>query len=297
MLPFQLDPHSDIPVTVQIREQIRYQICTGLLPPGTQLPSLRDLAQQLGINRNTVVAALQDLERQGLVRTQQGRGVFVAPDPPRLAAGLPALVAGALEQAAAMGVAARDFALAALAHSQLVAPARRPRVLAVAGTRDRAAALKEQLEAALPVAAWPVLSDELAAALRAGPWPDLPRAAAVTALHAPAARLALGDRVPVLAVGAACAQALAQVLAAPPPALTVHAPDWVHAARIRQSLAAAGFPDERMHLAVRPGPPGLEWEGGALTEPLTLAPGEAEAIRHLLDAPAPDRRRGVSPWI
>lgn len=61
---------------LQIVEQIKYALATGALRPGEQLPSIRALAEELRINRNTVAKAYGELEHEGVVKTMQGRGVF-----------------------------------------------------------------------------------------------------------------------------------------------------------------------------------------------------------------------------
>ncbi len=76
-LPLRVDPKSGVPLYVQIREQIKYLIATGVLGPGDQLPTIRELAVELTVNPNTVARAYSELEREGFLATQQGRGTFV----------------------------------------------------------------------------------------------------------------------------------------------------------------------------------------------------------------------------
>ena len=59
---------------------IRQDIVSGALPPGTRLNSVRDLAADAGVNPNTMQRALQELEREGLVYTQRTSGRFVTED-------------------------------------------------------------------------------------------------------------------------------------------------------------------------------------------------------------------------
>ncbi len=72
----ELNFKSGKPTYLQIIEQIKYALATGALRDGDQLPSIRALAEQLRINRNTVAKAYGDLETEGIVKTEQGRGVF-----------------------------------------------------------------------------------------------------------------------------------------------------------------------------------------------------------------------------
>ena len=81
----RIDPHSVVPVYQQIVEGVRAALQSGRLEPGRRLPPTRDLARQLGVNRNTVVAAYDELAAAGMVESHTGRGTFlaVAPAPRR----------------------------------------------------------------------------------------------------------------------------------------------------------------------------------------------------------------------
>src|SRR5262249_22787697 len=83
MIQFTLDPKSGVPIYRQIQDQIRYGIGSGKLLPGEQLPTLRALAVALSVNPNTVIKAYTELERLGVLTTEQGSGTFVAPEPAR----------------------------------------------------------------------------------------------------------------------------------------------------------------------------------------------------------------------
>ena len=82
MITFTLDPKSGVPIYRQIQDQVRYGIASGRLRPGEQLPTVRALAVDLAVNPNTVIKAYSELERLGLLTTEQGSGTFVAPLPP-----------------------------------------------------------------------------------------------------------------------------------------------------------------------------------------------------------------------
>jgi GntR family transcriptional regulator len=73
-----LDPHSGVPLYLQLKEQMRLQIATSLLCPGDQLPTVRELAAQLRINPNTVARVYRELCAEGLLSSRQGSGTFVA---------------------------------------------------------------------------------------------------------------------------------------------------------------------------------------------------------------------------
>lgn len=69
---------SDKPIYAQITDQIRARILSGELKEGEMLPSIRLLAKELRISVITTKRAYEDLERAGLICTQQGRGSFVS---------------------------------------------------------------------------------------------------------------------------------------------------------------------------------------------------------------------------
>ncbi len=73
-----IDKNHPIPLYFQLSEQIREQIDSGQLLPGEQLPSERELGQQLGISRMTVRQAILYLVRQGRLEARHGIGTFVA---------------------------------------------------------------------------------------------------------------------------------------------------------------------------------------------------------------------------
>lgn len=81
MIQFTLDPKSGVPIYRQIQDQVRYGIGSGRLRPGEQLPTVRALAVELSVNPNTVIKAYTELERLGVLTTEQGSGTFVAPEP------------------------------------------------------------------------------------------------------------------------------------------------------------------------------------------------------------------------
>lgn len=72
------------PIYAQITWQIKQQILSGALRPGDALPSIRLLAKELRISVITTKRAYEDLERDGFILTQQGRGSFVAAQNPAL---------------------------------------------------------------------------------------------------------------------------------------------------------------------------------------------------------------------
>ena len=79
-----LSNSSGKPIYEQIADQVREQILSGALRPGDALPSIRLLAKELRISVITTKRAYEDLERDGFILTQQGRGSFVADQNPAL---------------------------------------------------------------------------------------------------------------------------------------------------------------------------------------------------------------------
>jgi len=78
----QIDSSSSVPIFTQITNQIKYSIAMGAYRAGDKLPSVRELAVQLRVNPNTVVKAYRELERETVVYTQRGLGVYVSKDAP-----------------------------------------------------------------------------------------------------------------------------------------------------------------------------------------------------------------------
>src|ERR1700693_3770007 len=74
---FQVDFQAGKPVYLQLADQIRYAAASGRLRPGDPLPSLRPLAEELRINRNTIAKAYAELESQGIIETVPGKGHFL----------------------------------------------------------------------------------------------------------------------------------------------------------------------------------------------------------------------------
>lgn len=66
-----------VPLHVEVSEVLRHQILSGALPSGAKLPALRELTEQLGVARMTVVQAMNTLEDEGLIEKHSGRGTFV----------------------------------------------------------------------------------------------------------------------------------------------------------------------------------------------------------------------------
>src|SRR3954451_10695569 len=90
-LGLQVDRDGDIPVGTQLTWQIQALITEGRLQPGEQLPSVRRLADAAGVNVNTIRSVYERLEGEGFIRTEHGRGSFVAENVPQLDPGAAAV--------------------------------------------------------------------------------------------------------------------------------------------------------------------------------------------------------------
>ena len=75
---FILKPHSGVPIYRQLSEQIRRMAASGQLPPGTELPSIRDLALKHAINPMTVSKVYTLLEAEGVLERNRGKPMTVA---------------------------------------------------------------------------------------------------------------------------------------------------------------------------------------------------------------------------
>ena len=80
-----VDLRSRTPIYEQIINNVKELALAGILKSDEQIPSIRQLTQQLGINPNTIQKAYAELERQGVIYTLAGRGAFVSDDTERLA--------------------------------------------------------------------------------------------------------------------------------------------------------------------------------------------------------------------
>src|SRR5205823_6049450 len=162
----RVNRQSTVPVHVQLQTQIRHVISTGGLKPGMQLPTVRQLAGFLRINRNTVARALADLAQDGYVESRQGRGTFVVDRPParegRAARSLERLVEETLDRARRLGFTQEEL-LATVAshapHRRSPRPVKSP-VLLIECNHAELTRYRDQLEAELPLSVERMLVEE-----------------------------------------------------------------------------------------------------------------------------------------
>lgn len=77
MIEPRIDNQSGVPAYLQIVEQVKHALLLGVLVPGDQMPTVRELVASLAINPNTVMKAYRELEREGLIGGRPGLGTFV----------------------------------------------------------------------------------------------------------------------------------------------------------------------------------------------------------------------------
>ena len=171
----RVNRQSSVPVHVQLKTQIRHLIMTGALKPGSQVPTVRQVAGFLRINPNTAAKALAELQQAGYLESRSGRGTFVADRPPsgegKMARGLERLVHETLERARRLGYSVEEF-LATAATRAPVAGARKPkrtRALVIECNWPEVSRFREELEAELPLAVDRMLVEDLTERARRDP--------------------------------------------------------------------------------------------------------------------------------
>jgi GntR family transcriptional regulator len=112
---FQFDSAARTPIYRQLMEQIREAAARGRLEAGERLPSVRQLSKEIVVNPNTVARAYMELEREGVLHTRPGLGVFIAKPLAELAdeareRRLGALIDRLLTEAVHLGFSAEDVA-------------------------------------------------------------------------------------------------------------------------------------------------------------------------------------------
>ena len=171
----RVNRQSAVPVHVQLETQIRHLIGTGGLKPGMQLPTVRQLAGFLRINRNTVVRALSALRRDGYLESRQGRGTFVVGRPAshetRAARSLERLVEDAVARARRLGFTHEELlaTIASRAPQSRSPRTPRTRALLIECNHPELSHYREQLEEVLPILVDRLLVEDLGARLAREP--------------------------------------------------------------------------------------------------------------------------------
>ncbi|HEU4414168.1 MAG TPA: GntR family transcriptional regulator [Candidatus Angelobacter sp.] len=77
-MPFKLNPSAGQPLYLQLMQQIRHSVETGVLRDGDVLPGIRSLAEELVVSHNTVAKAYSELEHEGLLELRHGSGAYIS---------------------------------------------------------------------------------------------------------------------------------------------------------------------------------------------------------------------------
>src|SRR5215469_14300252 len=76
-MQLRVNPASGVPLYLQLMEQVKHAVDTGAIRAGEQLPSVRQMAEDLMIKPNTVARAYRELEHEGIIDLKHGSGAFV----------------------------------------------------------------------------------------------------------------------------------------------------------------------------------------------------------------------------
>jgi len=119
----KINKKSSFPIKYQLKEQIKFLIKTGELKPRTKLPTIRELAAYLRINQNTVLQALRELEEEGFLVCERGKGCFVREGCCSISEinmqKLTEILEEAIEKAKSLGISYEEFASVACHKLQL----------------------------------------------------------------------------------------------------------------------------------------------------------------------------------
>jgi DNA-binding transcriptional regulator YhcF (GntR family) len=156
---------GNVPYHLQLEEQIKQLVWNGQLTPGTRLPSVRELAGYLRINRNTVARAYEGLERQGFVLSNGAKGTFVCETPPQPTTQVDKLQNFLKETFARLndlGLNPEDFAVQLLAYAQSQQKnGHVRRILLLECNNPQLEQFRGELETSLPVTVETMLLDDL----------------------------------------------------------------------------------------------------------------------------------------
>lgn len=178
-MDFQINKKTEFPIYQQLKEQIRYFLLNGDLGPGTRLPPPKDLAGYLRINKNTVIVAYKELEKEGLIVTKHGQGTYVAENLPfdpgfKRRQALIELAREALARTRELGFSAEDLFTVVFGQTVLgLGPEKSPRVLFVECNQSDVDFYAGELERELGVAVEGCLVTDLADRMDDGGLPDV----------------------------------------------------------------------------------------------------------------------------
>lgn len=174
-MDLKLNRQNQLPVHTQLKAQLVYLIQSGQLPAGTQLPTVRQLAGFLRVNRNTVSKVFSEMQREGHLSCEPGRGTFVSSSPMKSKTKvermnkLLAVVDNALERADKLGFSAEEVFLTLYARTQASPAKTRPvqdvRLLFVECSRPELELFSTELKKQLHIRVDPILVEDFAKAV------------------------------------------------------------------------------------------------------------------------------------
>lgn len=97
MISFRLNTHSGVPPYLQLVQQVKQALQVGILQPGDQLPTVKEVVAHVAINPNTVAKAYRELEGMGITEGRTGSGTFVKTRPAGASPEVQEALAGELE--------------------------------------------------------------------------------------------------------------------------------------------------------------------------------------------------------
>lgn len=166
-MAFSISHQTGIPIYVQLQNQIKDLVRRGIWEQGVQLPTERDLAEQMNISRNTVSMAYKQLESEGIVRRRQGSGTFICVSADELAVGAASktqvlkLVDLAIGEAIQLGFSIEDFtAIVSLRVRQRKEMLSRLQVAFIECNREQLDYFAHELELGSGIAIHPILLED-----------------------------------------------------------------------------------------------------------------------------------------
>ncbi len=255
MVTVAISRSLNVPLATQIRDQVVAAISVGDLKAGDRLPTIRQLASFVGINRNTVAQAYRELEREGYVMTRSGAGTTVTASPATESSirggHLRELVRNALAQAESAGFSPQAFVETAYYEATTWQPSTRVTALVVDEYRGELDFLCNEIRSAVPAAVEGLVLAEVEQRLAEGRAAELARFDLVIApfyCTDRATSLLAEVDVPVLTVGVgpSIATMLRIAQAAEGKAVAIVCTEDSGPEQMRQALAGADIPFARI---------------------------------------------------
>jgi DNA-binding transcriptional regulator YhcF (GntR family) len=261
-MDLKLNPKDQLPLHVQLKSQLAHLIETGQLQTGAQLPTVRQMAGFLRINRNTVAKVFSELEREGYLCCERGKGTFVsshrsqAKRSLKKMQGLVEIVDEALNKAIRLGFTAEELSVTLYARTHTAPPANtlpRPRLLFIECNQSQVSLFCAELKEALAIEVDGMLLPDFTKMLRNTPASMRPYAFVVTTFyHIQEVQAALANtkiEVMGLLVEAGLETLMRLTTLAKGTKIGVACYEWAGTVNLKLSIENAGF----KHLQLVPG--------------------------------------------